>query len=52
MQAEFTSSAGLTANHFCRTCKAGGTREYKQSNDGFATLFKVIVHFLYLYQQD
>lgn len=41
MQAELSNSAGLSANHFCRTCKAGGTRDYKQSNDGFATLFKV-----------
>ncbi|KAF7980223.1 hypothetical protein HWV62_39337 [Athelia sp. TMB] len=40
MQAELANSAGLLANHFCRTCKAGGTREFKQSDDGFSTLFK------------
>lgn len=41
MQAEMASSAGLNANHFCRTCKVGGTREFKQSDEGFETLFKV-----------
>ncbi|KAF7982629.1 hypothetical protein HWV62_27053 [Athelia sp. TMB] len=40
MQAEMASSSGLSSNHFCRTCKVGGTREFKQSNDGFETLFK------------
>lgn len=41
MQAELASSAGLSSNHFCRTCKAGGTREFKQTNAGFESLFKV-----------
>ncbi|KAJ7460180.1 hypothetical protein FB451DRAFT_1045417, partial [Mycena latifolia] len=36
MQAELCSCAGLNTNFFCRTCQAGGTREWKQSNDGFA----------------
>ncbi|KAJ7118420.1 hypothetical protein C8R43DRAFT_1099217 [Mycena crocata] len=36
MQAELCSCAGLNTNFFCRTCKAGGTREWKQSNEGFA----------------
>ncbi|KAF7965722.1 hypothetical protein HWV62_42165 [Athelia sp. TMB] len=40
MQAEMASSSGLSSNHFCRTCKVGGTREFKQSNNGFETLFK------------
>ncbi|KAF7967502.1 hypothetical protein HWV62_34048 [Athelia sp. TMB] len=40
MQAELSSGCGLAANHSCRTCKAGGTREFKQSNEGFETLFK------------
>lgn len=51
MQAEMASSAGLGSNHFCRTCKVGGTREFKQSDEGFQTLFKVrdFIYVLYLY---
>lgn len=41
MQAELCSSAGLQANHFCRMCQVGGTKEFKASNEGFPTLFKV-----------
>lgn len=41
MQAELCSCAGLSTNFFCRTCKAGGTREYKQSDEGFAQVLKV-----------
>lgn len=48
MQAELSSSCGLSANHFCRTCKVGGTREFKQSNDGFESLFKVILFLIYI----
>ncbi|KAJ7494095.1 hypothetical protein FB451DRAFT_1336039 [Mycena latifolia] len=33
MHAELCSCAGLNTNFFCRTCKAGGTREWKQSNE-------------------
>ncbi|KAJ6583645.1 hypothetical protein B0H10DRAFT_2198263 [Mycena sp. CBHHK59/15] len=40
MQAELCSCAGLSSNFFCRTCKAGGTREWKQSNEGFAEVLK------------
>ncbi|KAG9089001.1 hypothetical protein FRC06_001747, partial [Ceratobasidium sp. 370] len=40
MQAEECSSSGLNSNHFCRTCDVGGTDEYKQSLDGYKTLFK------------
>lgn len=46
MQAELANSAGLSSNHFCRTCKVGGTREFKQSDDGFSSLFKVPSIFL------
>jgi hypothetical protein len=42
MQAELYSCAGLNTNYFCRTCNAGGTREWKQSNDGFADILKVV----------
>lgn len=41
MQAELCSCAGLNTNFFCRTCKAGGTREWKQSDQGFADILKV-----------
>ncbi|KAF7333096.1 Carbamoyl-phosphate synthase large chain [Mycena venus] len=40
MQAELCSCAGLNSNFFCRTCGAGGTREWKQSNGGFADILK------------
>ena len=45
MQSEECSHAGLTCNHFCRTCKAGGTQEFKRSDEGFQTLFEVNSHF-------
>ena len=41
MQAELCSSAGLCCNHFCRTCKVGGSQKHKQSDEGFSELFKV-----------
>ncbi|KAJ7256585.1 hypothetical protein C8J57DRAFT_1649924 [Mycena rebaudengoi] len=40
MQAELCSCAGLNSNFFCRTCHAGGTREWKQSDEGFAEILK------------
>ncbi|KAJ7017720.1 hypothetical protein C8F04DRAFT_1332361 [Mycena alexandri] len=40
MQAELCSCAGLNTNFFCRTCKAGGTREWKQSDEGFPEVLK------------
>ncbi|KAF8170969.1 hypothetical protein K438DRAFT_1982253 [Mycena galopus ATCC 62051] len=40
MQAELCSCAGLNSNYFCRTCNAGGTREWKQSNEGFADILQ------------
>jgi hypothetical protein len=42
MQAEECSHGGLNCNFFCRTCKTGGTKEFKQSDGGFASLFQVI----------
>lgn len=44
MQAELSSCAGLGCNHFCRTCKAGGTKEWKQSSEGFSDILKVRGH--------
>lgn len=41
MQAELCSCAGLSTNHPCRTCKAGGSQEYKKSEKGFAEMLKV-----------
>jgi hypothetical protein len=41
MQAEHCSSSGLNSSHFCRTCGVGGSDEYKQSLDGYRSLFKV-----------
>ncbi|KZP07064.1 hypothetical protein FIBSPDRAFT_914578 [Athelia psychrophila] len=38
MQAELCSHVGLNGNFFCRCCDAGGTKEYKSSNEGFSKL--------------
>ncbi|KAJ6535243.1 hypothetical protein DFH09DRAFT_1249927 [Mycena vulgaris] len=40
VQAELCSCTGLTTNSFCQTCQAGGTREWKQSNEGFPEVLK------------
>ncbi|KDQ14121.1 hypothetical protein BOTBODRAFT_110526 [Botryobasidium botryosum FD-172 SS1] len=41
MQALHCSQGGLTCNFPCRTCHVGGTREFKESDKGYATLFNV-----------
>jgi hypothetical protein len=41
MQAELCSCAGLNSNYFCRSCKAGGTQDYKRSDQGFTEMLKV-----------
>ena len=46
MQAEECSHAGLACNLFCRTCDVGGTKEFKQSDEGYATIFKVSPYFI------
>ncbi|KAN0085722.1 hypothetical protein V8E55_006856 [Tylopilus felleus] len=40
MQAELCSHAGLNCNFFCRTCQIRGTKEYKQSNNGYPGLLQ------------
>ncbi|KAI0091387.1 hypothetical protein BDY19DRAFT_886012 [Irpex rosettiformis] len=40
MQAELCSQLGLQGNFFCRTCYVGGTRDFKSSLEGYASLFK------------
>ncbi|KAF9522532.1 hypothetical protein CPB83DRAFT_917285 [Crepidotus variabilis] len=40
MQAELCSCTGLTANYLCRTCSAGGTKEYKQTDEGFLSILE------------
>ncbi|QRV96781.1 microtubule-actin cross-linking factor 1 [Ceratobasidium sp. AG-Ba] len=37
--AEECSSSGLNSSHFCRTCDVGGSDAYKQSLDGYKSLF-------------
>ncbi|KAI0795998.1 hypothetical protein C8Q75DRAFT_791117 [Abortiporus biennis] len=39
MQAKECSQAGLTCNHFCRTCDVGGNKEEKHSDDGYNNIF-------------
>jgi hypothetical protein len=46
MQAEACSHTGLTSNKFCRTCFVGGTQEFKRSNEGYMSLFKVMLYLL------
>lgn len=41
MQAELCSHIGLNANSFCRCCKVGGTKSYKESDEGYRTLTQV-----------
>lgn len=41
MHAEECSQAGLNCNYFCRTCHIGGTKQYKESDDGYLTVFEV-----------
>ena len=43
MQAEMSSQGGLACNYFCRTCYVGGNKEYKASDEGYVSLFKVRV---------
>ncbi len=43
MQAEECSQGGLRCNKFCRTCHVGGNNEYKQSDEGYLSLFEVIL---------
>ena len=46
MQAEQCSHSGLTSNKFCRTCHVGGTQEFKRSDEGYLSLFKVCRHLI------
>ncbi|KAG1786006.1 uncharacterized protein HD556DRAFT_1207162, partial [Suillus plorans] len=44
IQAEECSHAGLHCNYFCRTscpttCEVGGTKEYKESDEGYKSIF-------------
>ena len=41
MQAELCSHIGLNANHFCRCCMVGGSKAYKESDEGYRVLMKV-----------
>jgi hypothetical protein len=41
MQAEECSHAGLNCNYYCRTCDVGGTKEYKESETGYTSIFNV-----------
>ncbi|KIJ24241.1 hypothetical protein M422DRAFT_85327, partial [Sphaerobolus stellatus SS14] len=41
MQSLLASHIGLKGNCFCRKCYAGGSQEFKQSNEGYDSLFKM-----------
>ncbi|KAI6111277.1 hypothetical protein F5141DRAFT_1188425 [Pisolithus sp. B1] len=40
MQAEECSQGGLNCNYYCWTCHAGGSKEHKESEAGYCSLFK------------
>ncbi|KAG1804057.1 uncharacterized protein BJ212DRAFT_1284808, partial [Suillus subaureus] len=39
MQAEECSHAGLNCNYYCRMCDVGSTKEYKESEAGYSSIF-------------
>ncbi|EIW76342.1 hypothetical protein CONPUDRAFT_158364 [Coniophora puteana RWD-64-598 SS2] len=39
MQAEECSQGGVNCNHFCRTCDAGGPGVFKESSEGYNSIF-------------
>ncbi|EIW80127.1 hypothetical protein CONPUDRAFT_58644, partial [Coniophora puteana RWD-64-598 SS2] len=39
MQAEECSQGGVLCNYFCRTCHAGGNKAFKESHDGYNSMF-------------
>ena len=41
MQAEECSHAGLRCNYFCRTCNISGSTMFNESDEGYASIFKV-----------
>ena len=45
MQAEECSHGGLKCNYFCRTCDVGGNNEFKESEQGYESLFKASTSF-------
>ena len=45
MQAETCSHVGLKCNYFCRTCDVGGSIKFKQSDEGYESLFHVCYFF-------
>ena len=44
MLCECASHIGLQGNYFCPRCKAGGSKDYKSSDDGFESLFQVRIY--------
>lgn len=51
MQAEEACGAALNSSHNCRQCHAGGTKDYKVSEEGYGSLFMVCQRFYFHYLQ-
>ena len=47
MQAEECSHGGLKCNYFCRTFNVGSNKEFKESKQGYESLFKVSILLLH-----
>ncbi|KAI0037418.1 hypothetical protein FA95DRAFT_1507003, partial [Auriscalpium vulgare] len=46
---ELCSHIGMHGNKYCRRCDIGGTREHKESNEGYTSLFEVCIFIMLMH---